>query len=275
MLVVAALASWRAQRGVDLAIVALARRPELGALARELGADEAPAFRDDGVGWPDGLADVVIETTGAPDGLDAALRLARREVHVKSTHGRTAGGLAGMTACVVDELRLEPWRDDPRGTGPVAWLARKPPPRGWCDVAVIRRAHVPEGFRSRLAGASPLGRADVAVVDDAASADAAIRPVTGEEVSLVRPRGRIAVHPDAASCDAPLLRAVAARGLVVSSSRCGDLGEALGVLAADPGAARLGDRLVTHRFGPGDLAAAFAAAGSPDCRKAVVEHPAA
>jgi hypothetical protein len=30
---------------------------------------------------------------------------------------------------------------------------------------------------------------------------------------------------------------------------------------------------VTHRFGPGDLGPAFAAAASPDARKVLVVHP--
>jgi len=277
MLVVAALAAHRARSGTDFGIVALARAPALRALARELGADETPAVEGDGASLPDGLADVVVDTTGAPEGLRLALRLARREVHMKSTHGRPAGGLRHATELVVDELRIEPLSGTPPpGAGDpaprVAWLARARPGAAWSGSVVAGRDALPGGWRARLDAPGLLPRADAAVVDDAASADAVVRPQAGCEDALVRPRGRILVHPDAKACDAPLLRAVAARGLVVSTSRCGDFREALPVLAA--GGAALGERLVTHRFGAGDLAAAFAGAASSDCRKAVVEHAA-
>jgi hypothetical protein len=51
---------------------------------------------------------VVVETSGAPEGFETALGLARREVHLKSTSGRPAGGLRHATELVVDELRLVP-----------------------------------------------------------------------------------------------------------------------------------------------------------------------
>ena len=92
-----------------------------------------------GAGFPsrprDGLADVVIDTTGSPAGLELAVRLARHEVHLKSTHGQQAARLAHLTELVVDELALAEWRglesapadvERPR----IAWLVEEPPPAG-------------------------------------------------------------------------------------------------------------------------------------------------
>ncbi|HKJ25776.1 MAG TPA: alcohol dehydrogenase catalytic domain-containing protein [Myxococcota bacterium] len=260
MLVVAALSAERRRTGADLEIVAGVRREPLGALARQLGADAVERLGPEGPA--PASADVVIDTTGAPDGLLHALRAARREVHLKSTHGRPAGGLRHATELVVDELRLSPL-DDAARPGRTAWLAAGAPPPG---LAAER------GAASALAAA---GRPfDAVVVDDAAEADAAIRPDPASQASLLRPGGTLLVARRAAAAGAPLLEAVAARGLVVSTSRCGDFGEALALLESDPALAGLGPRLVTHRFAPDALARAFAAAASPEARKVLVVHPA-
>jgi len=130
MLVIAALAAERRRTGADHEIVAWLRRPELAPLARALGADavgEPPA----GEG-----ADVVVDTTGSPEGLAVALASARRELHLKSTHGRPAGGLRHATALVVDELSLEPLEAGAEGDavvvrdGPGADAAIRPDPGG-------------------------------------------------------------------------------------------------------------------------------------------------
>lgn len=99
-LLVAALAAYRARTGRDLEIVAVARRAESRARAHRLGAD--------GTVDPDaaGAADVVIEASGAPDAMGRALALARRELHLKTTSGKPALGLADPTALVVDELSI-------------------------------------------------------------------------------------------------------------------------------------------------------------------------
>jgi hypothetical protein len=77
-------------------------------------------------------------------------------------------------------------------------------------------------------------------------------------------------HPEARVDGAPLLAAVVGRGLRLSTSRCGDFAQALAALAADPELARIGERLVTHRFGGDRLAEAFATARSRGCIKAIV-----
>jgi threonine dehydrogenase-like Zn-dependent dehydrogenase len=286
MLGIAALAAVRAARAAPLrqfTIVALARDPRLRELARTLGADSAAAPAD-------ALAagatfDVVVDTTGHPDGLADAVALASREVHLKSTHGRPACGVRHLTEAVVDELAIarfpavEPARDSRweglrAGARPrIAWLAAAPVPawlRARSEVAVGAAANV-----ARAAAATDgLPRVDAAVVDTLAALEAAIRPDAASGASLVRPRGEILVLPsaDGAPFASPLLRAIVARDLRLSTSRCGDFRAALDLLAGDHELSRLGERLVTHRFRPGDLATAFATAAAPGCLKAVVEH---
>ncbi len=108
MLTIAALAAYRRRYSRAFTIIAWARRPELLQFAETLGADVGRHV-DPNPSLPRESADIVIDTTGTPDGLTLALHLARREIHLKSTHGRPAGGLRKLTALVVDEIALEPF----------------------------------------------------------------------------------------------------------------------------------------------------------------------
>lgn len=288
MLVVAALAGVRAQRrrrGGDFAIAALARDPAMLELARGFGATEAHAIDDDAAALPDAAFDVVIDTTGNPGALPTAVRLARREVHLKSTHGRESCGLRHLTELVVDELAIEAlpsrapapgslhWETQKTGRRlRVAWLPQTAPPRwltGLADLRMGDAASLAADFGQDRDG---LPRADVAVVDCAAQIDAVIRPRAGREEALIRPRGSVLVHPSAEPCGSALLIAVMTRGLRLSSSRCGDFRAALALLEGDAELRRIGERLVTHRFGAERLAEAFAVARSRACIKAVVTH---
>ncbi len=287
MLVIAALAGVRAQRraeGRDFTIVAVARDPAMLQLARTFGATAAHAIGDGAPPLADGAFDVVIDTTGHPDGLQTAVRLARREVHLKSTHGQESCGLRQLTALVVDELAIARFPDArpapgtavwQRGSGGrprVAWLAAAAPPAWLLASADVRQGDAASLAAFYAASRDGLPRADVAVADDAAQVDAAIRPRAGREEALIRPRGTVLVHPLARALASPLLSAIVAHDLRLSSSRCGDFKKALALLAADAELRRIGERLVTNRFAAHDLPAAFAAAKSRACIKAVVEH---
>lgn len=203
-LVLAALDAYRAQSGRRFEIVAILRFSGV-ANAKRLGADsvllvDRPMARD--------RLDVVVETTGSPDGLATALALARREVHLKSTTGEPACGLAHATELVVDELRLVPEDGET-----LAWLERA-------------RPGGPEG-------------AEVVRASSLAEIDAAIRPQAGSERSLVRPRGTIVVPRSIASTGSALLRAIAEDGLRITTSRCGDFRAALPAFASAAASGRL------------------------------------
>jgi threonine dehydrogenase-like Zn-dependent dehydrogenase len=259
MLILAALAARRRERAADWTIVARVRRPELVRTAEALGADEVRvevAPRDIGVD------DVVFDTTASPEGFEVALRLARRELHLKSTHGRPAGGLAQATAFVVDELSLESFAARrPGSVEPGLWLAA-----GAAPGAEFR---APDDFASGPQHGGCLSGAHTVVVDDLSGADRAIRPERGRETGLVRPTGTILLREPRGGA---LADAVVGRGLRLGASRCGDFRTALGLLAADPELRAAVRTLITGRFPATELGAALAAARQRDALKVVVDH---
>jgi hypothetical protein len=247
------------------------------------------------------VADVVIDTTGSPAGLAQALMLAQREVHLKSTHGQPAVGLAHLTAAVVDELSIEAvglpqsrsleealadtpplCRDDRRCVGRVgaAPPSQAPAKDGalWVDAPDARSLLADLEARHAADPRQRLPRVDAVVVDSLAELDRVIRPDPTREASPLRPTGRVLLRngDGASSADAeaaPLANGLA-RGLRISTSRCGDFRAAVELLAHDTPLRRLGEVMVTHRFPATALADAFACARSPEGLKVLVEHDA-
>jgi threonine dehydrogenase-like Zn-dependent dehydrogenase len=265
MLVIAALAAQRRRDGARYEILALTRHDTLRTLARTLGADDA---RD-----PDALrapvADVVIDTTGSASGFERALGLAREEVHLKSTCGTPAAGLAHVTAMVVDELAICAAGTDV--ASPFGSSARSVSLAGDVPASVVATLAA-QGLRIVAASdvtREPLGGVDVVVAASLADVDCAIRPTPGDERGLVRPRGLLVLAPgDTAS---PLASAILERGLVVTTSRCGDLRSALALLPSSGDA--LVEHLVTDELPASRLGDAMARAAAPSARKVVVTHP--
>jgi len=227
-LVTAALAAYRRRSGLTFTILAIARDPAHATLARAVGADEVRAVASAMGDAPS--ADVVIDTTGAPSGLETALALARREVHLKSTSGEPACGLRHVTELVVDELRIVP------------------------------------------AGAPEAKEKDALRVGSVAALDAAIRPDPRVARAALPPRGTIVVDVrDAAG--SPLLAAIVERGVRISTSRCGDLREALPILH-ELATTRDVARLIAAVLPPERFAEAYAAAHRAGAGKIVVRQPA-
>lgn len=283
LLCVAALDAWRRRQGVRFEILAIARRPELLELSRRVGADETfQVERGRELESEPPECDVVIDATGDPAGLELALRTARSEVHLKSTHGRPAVGMEHLTELVVDELnlgRFDPGRPPDALTGRersvAAWIAAEPPPAELSARVDLVRSEDAAQAESHLHGFAPpdaIARADFAVVDSARAADEAIRPDPARETSPVRPRGWILFSGAVDGETSPLVRAIVDRGLRLTSSRCGDFDQAIEWMRTEARLCDLGRQVVTDRFGPAEVPEAFEAAASTGCVKAVVEQ---
>jgi threonine dehydrogenase-like Zn-dependent dehydrogenase len=269
MLVVAALGAWRESSGIEFGILTLARHQGLLDLSRQFGANETALVDGEGDRLPAGLADVVIDTTGNPKAFELAIRLARREVHLKSTHGQPSAGLGHLTELVVDELRVGRYEPSATEGKRVAWLSGAAPPGGTVfQGAADSISHALE----ETSGDQLLPRADLAVVDSSEQVDLAIRPRADDQKSLVKPRGDILIRPESGvDSGSILVREVARRGLRLTSSRCGDFRKAIRLLEENEGLRSVGDKLITQRFDNHDMNAVFATARSAECIKAVVD----
>ncbi len=271
MLLIAALAAERRRRDQDYGITALVRRQEMAELALEIGADRALLVDE----IPDASFDTVFDTTGTPDGLATALRLARHGVHLKSTSGGHVLGMAHLSEFVIDELQLSsiPWPDGHR-------RETLPTANGEETPRLLALPSVPATVLSRLKALWPYieyrqetieeaaeecrrdglhGRYDAVVVSSLDEADAAIRPRSGHALSLLRPGGRLLLSD--ASPESQLAKAVCERRLVVQGSRCGDFVEAIAILGRAPGLVeRLSHALIGDVYPLSELEAAFARA---------------
>ncbi|MEQ9362624.1 MAG: threonine dehydrogenase, partial [Leptospirales bacterium] len=107
-LIIAALAGFRKQSGIDFEIIAVARHQHLLDLCLELGADSGVNLATDEASKYKQAFDIVYDTTGKPEGFAVALEMTRRVLHLKSTNGQEVMGLKHLTDMVVDEIALLP-----------------------------------------------------------------------------------------------------------------------------------------------------------------------
>ncbi|MDJ0838621.1 MAG: alcohol dehydrogenase catalytic domain-containing protein [Acidobacteriota bacterium] len=285
-LCIAALAGFRTKHGTSFTITALTRHAHLGELSMGLGADEVA---DPSKGMAEGSFDIVFDTTGTPDGFELALRLAKRAVHLKSTHGRSVMGLSRLSDLVVEEQAILPCRLEsldfhwpceteagfPPRTNPNVYVSPSVPKEMLRGLAVIdpHRFHrLPPNEAwfylqqpGGLTEGSPLPRFDLAIAGSLGELDTVIRPVGGSSGSLLRPGGAVMLVSNETN---PLTEAVCRQGLVIHSSRCGDFRPALEIIANNPSiAAAMRESMITHRFPLNRLADAFKTAG--DSRKSI------
>ena len=282
LLTIAALAAERRRQGGRFRLLGLSRHENLQVLARSFGADEAmspPAEED-----PTHIADIVVDTTGSPEGLERAIALAAKEIHLKSTHGRPAAGLEHLTEAVVDEVEIARFQSAPLSPPDtlafgsthrplVLWQSEEPRPDWLDETCDVTEEKDPDRARKALKQRRPeLDAADLVVVDHAPGVDRALRPWPDQEQGLVRPRGRIEVAR-VSPADGPLLKGLEKRNLRLSTSRCGSFRDALSLLESDPELATQLPRLITHHLPAERLADAFEIAQSPESIKVVVNHP--
>jgi threonine dehydrogenase-like Zn-dependent dehydrogenase len=101
-----------------------------------------------------------------------------------------------------------------------------------------------------------------------------VRPTDDAAHALIRPRGTIYIDGLRNAADHPLGEALA-RGLRLSSSRCGSFAQALALLKNHPDIADLlAHRMITHRFDQHSMTEAFeVAADSSRSIKVLITYP--
>jgi threonine dehydrogenase-like Zn-dependent dehydrogenase len=278
-LLVAALKAYKRASGSAFTICALARRDSLLELSRRLGSDEGFNLAETPEPSLHHGFDIVYDTTGSVSGFDLALRLAKREIHLKSTNGQKTCGLDHLTAFVVDELSLMPFH----GPG----IERIEENGAWDNQAIylspgvknidLKNKHLFKGdplSAQKAAGSDGfpgrLPRFDVAVAATLDEIDSIIRPNPENENALIRPRGTIFFKGDASGN--PLLSFLA-RGGMLRSSRCGDFKLALQYLQENKEMADdLSHYMVSHVFPVSEIETAFEYARRSESIKVIIKH---
>ncbi len=288
LLILAALRGRRETTRGDFSIEAIDRQQERLRIATSLGADnvwaDADVLKLGGANDPPPF-DIVFESTGSPAGLELALGLASREVHLKSTTGLASMGLNHATEMVVDEISLEPSVDgnrsaaalpaDPEGRALLvgarlpAETQQRIESAGYSTLLVRKPddlAHISEDVRSGKVEPFPLG-----LVESIESVDRLLRPWHDREQGVIRPTGKILLE-DVGQERTGLLLPMLERGIRISTSRCGDFRRTLPIMQTliekglDLGA------IVTENLRAGELPRAFERARSPGNIKVVVTH---
>lgn len=281
-LLIAALDASRKSSGTGFEIVALAIGDWRKEHSKRMGADDAIDLEKV---KPETLResfDLVFEATGSPSGLESALAMARREVHLKSTHGQPFFGLKHLTELVVDELAILPysgegfdfkWEKENRKNetvyrAPGATADQIP---GGMTIFTGRPGEAAkhlagDQFRDRLP------RFDIGIASTIEEIDSIIRPDKKKEKSLVRPRGGILVRGKGGSN--PLLSFIAS-GKRLRTSRCGDFHRAIALLEENTHVAEtMTELIITHEASAADLPRAYSKAKDPDMLKILIRHDA-
>ncbi len=257
-LVIAALAGYRNETSLSFSITSVIRHSSLEELCMILGSDEVILTGDHLFPGEENAYDILFDTTGTEEGFVTALRMSRKNLHLKSTHGREVMGFRHLTGMVVDEIALLPFREESfRHTFPrQPAFASNPnvlvsPALPSSLVESLRANHPDHTFHvmdgeeaarrllqeaergdSSYPPGSPLPRFDLAVAGSPQEVDRYIRPLPGRDFSPVRPRGAILIPEN--GNDSPLLRKIAEESLSLATSRCGDFRDALTMLHRNP-----------------------------------------
>jgi threonine dehydrogenase-like Zn-dependent dehydrogenase len=278
LLTIAALSLRRKTSG-NFTITAVGRSEKNLKTARALGADstiKAPTSHD----CDTGQFDLVFDTSGTAEGLETSLKIARREIHLKSTNGQSVYGIRNLTGMVVDEISLLPFHDD---SFDFHWEDENRENK-WIYISPGIVIHdLPDRFSTHQGDSSSaeallhgdefrgsLPRFDMAIASSADEIDSCIRPATHHEQSLIRPRGGIIFRgePD----NNPLLSFIAAGGRL-RTSRCGDLKQAILLLSQNTEVAALLEKhIITHEFPASRLPEAFEMAKKGPSIKVIIRH---
>lgn len=279
-LILAALNAYRNSSGKDFKIVGLARHDNLLKLALTMGADSIIDLRQTDINEIKRSFSIVYDTTGSEEGFLTALKLAKREVHLKSTNGQSMGGLQKLTELVVDELSLIPFSKSnlsfnwPRMdrinkviyAAPGVDISEIPPEYEviQCSFTDAIKVLSSNKFKDRVP------RFDLGIAGNLADIDTMIRPDANEN-SLIRPRGAILLRKTGSSLGNSILEFISS-GKSIRSSRCGDFRTAIKLLNENKELAETIKNLISATFKASELAEAFNSAKNSEYIKVVIKH---
>lgn len=287
-LILMALADYRQSHQLDFKISALIRHKSLAELCLQASADAIVMTSK--LNPPSPAYDIVYDTTGKPDGFELALKLTRRQLHLKSTHGQPIDGAKRWADFVVDELALSSnsnsidnfyWTFDQHSMKkPMVYISQRFSsnqleqfkeqfPRFNFLQATIQEAFTHQ-FDQDFHSECQLPRFDGAFITSMSEFDELVRPQPNTDHGIVRPRGWI-YCPDL-NTDTYLSQNLK-RGIKIQSSRCGSFDEAIKLLERHPEFVSLIENtLITHHFKLSEISKAMTvAANSKESLKVIVD----
>ncbi len=234
LLLILALNFHRRKRQINFTITAILRRSELSEVCAQFGADHILMTSE----IDEEQFDLVYETSGSVSGFGLAIQLAKKIVHVKSTHGMGIAGFTQLTRLVIDELSLLPLNKEylsvpQKEGGKLQVLVDESLPlmiKSWLKDNVKNALFVearlgvvtPEEIVQRLP-TSGFEKFDVAVAGSMSGVNQVIA------AGLVRAKGNI-FWSDVNGEGHSLWVKYFKKGLCLTTSRCGDFAKALSLL---------------------------------------------
>ncbi len=227
MLIISALSNWRQMNDIDFTITAVIRTPELSRKAKQLGADKVTLLNT--INPEKSPYDLVYDTTGAPQGFETALRLCRRELHLKSTHGQAVQNIDHLTTMVINEMSLQKWSHDKKIAMPQ-------------NSQIYRRENVCSHNEKIY---------DFAIISHTKE----INLLFDSKVNF-KPGASIFIESKQSQTDS-LLELKLSAGLKVSTSRCGSFDQAIQFISQSSNIAKHFTELITHDLPLSQIEKAF------------------
>jgi threonine dehydrogenase-like Zn-dependent dehydrogenase len=272
-LIIAALHSYRNSKKINFSITAIARHDELLQISKLLGADTLINSKKENLNKE---FDLVYDTTSTEEGFLTALKISKKEIHLKTTNGKEMAGLKKLTELVVDELSILPysnenlnfdWKNYPNKK----IICSKNFTDTISGVELYRLDSIEaEKVLESSEFSNRLPRFDLGIATSLEEIDSLIRPNSVHENSLIRPRGAILFKGD--SNQNPLLDFLNQGGRI-RSSRCGEFEPAIELLKQNPKIANsLLENLITDFYDSDQMNEAYARAKESNAVKVIVEH---
>ncbi|TGK07032.1 zinc-binding alcohol dehydrogenase [Leptospira semungkisensis] len=236
--------------------------------------------------------DLVFDTTGSVSGLETAMYLTAKEIHRKTTNGQASLGISHLTEMVVDEISITYLRSD---LSDLIWGIQETSPTWiyissqteltkeeqiWIDqlktqnkykffVGSIQEA---DEFLHSTEFDGALPHFDFAIIGSSSELDPILRPKTGIERSLVRPRGSVLISQGAKKDPNPFAFWILSGG-ILSSSRCGDFHRTRELLESEPGFLHtVSEALISGEYDSQSIPEAYLAARKSENIKVIVRH---
>ncbi|KAF0492699.1 threonine dehydrogenase [Gigaspora margarita] len=306
MLILAALYDYRKKYNLDFTTTAIFHKDPPPQLLYDLAKQLDAQITSVSSLLPDQKFDIIFDTTGSPEGFLQAIKLCKKILHLKSTHGREVCGLKRMSDFVVDEfslLRFEQKSLEFSWPGDVLGKRRNPNvfvspsvdesivkliKDTGRNVIVLEVAHAIEYVKKWIEQSrsgkiedenmtkSPVPRFDLAVVGKIEEIDSIIRPINGEEFSILRPRGAILYAPHLSVRETKemnlLEKALQEDNIQIWSTRCGNLANSLEMLSSNENITKLlEEKMISKEIKLQDIRDGFSLAASENVIKVVVD----